>query len=689
MLCYIEMSIKNLNKIKIDLKELKNKINSLAYQYYALDNSEASDNEYDILFKELLVIESKYSSLITQDSPSQRVGSAPLAKFSTVNHKMQMLSLNNVFTASDLKLYMERIEKKINIPYQDIEFSSELKLDGLAINLLYKKGILSVAATRGDGLVGENVTQNIRTIKTIPLKLQGNNYPESIEIRGEVFISKEGFEKINSLGSEKKFANPRNAAAGSLRQLDSKIAAKRPLDAFFYAIGDSSSDTNIKSQKQLLRQLSSWGFKICNFNQSVIGMDGCENFYNKINSIRDKIPYEIDGIVYKVDSIEYQNELGSISRAPRWAIAHKFQAEEKTTIIESVRFQVGRTGVMTPVASLIPVEVGGVIVSNATLHNMDEIRKKDIHVGDTVNIRRAGDVIPEIISVAKKSASRKKINLPKKCPECNSSIIQEKNMAFAKCSGGIVCPAQKKGAIIHYVSKKAMDISGIGDKLISRLVEENIINNISDLYILNKQKLRGFIMSSAVREDSGKKYDITLGDKSIDNILTAIESRKEVKLSNFIFSLGINEVGVVTARSLANKYSSISNLSNAEYNDIILIKDIGPVAALNIYNFFQNQRNIDIINSIIGSGLIFKTEKKDKVNLFNDEIYVVTGKMGVISRKNLENYIIENGGIVSNSISKKTFSLVVGKDPGSKLDKANKLGINIISIEDFLEKFYL
>ena len=683
------MSIKNLNKIKIHLEELKNKINSLSYQYYALDSPEVSDNEYDKFFKDLLAIESEYPSLLTQDSPSQRVGSAPLSRFVTVSHKMQMLSLNNVFTMSDLKLYMERIEKKINTPYQNIKFSSELKLDGLAINLLYKKGILSVAATRGDGLVGENVTENIRTIKTIPLRMQGNNYPDSIEIRGEVFISKEGFEKINARDGEKKFANARNAAAGSLRQLDSKIVAKRPLDAFFYSVGSTSSDTDIKSQQELLKKLSSWGFKTCDFNQSVMGLDGCEEFYNEINSIRDKIPYEIDGIVYKVDSIKYQNELGSISRAPRWAIAHKFPAEEKTTIIESVRFQIGRTGVMTPVASLIPVEVGGVIVSNATLHNMDEIRKKDIHVGDTVNIRRAGDVIPEIISVVKKSISRKKINLPKKCPECNSLITQEKNMAFAKCTGGIVCPAQKKGAIIHYVSKKAMDISGIGDKLISRLVEENIINNISDLYKLNKQKLRGFVINSAVREDSGKQYDITLGDKSIDNILTAIESSKEVKLSNFIFSLGINEVGVVTARSLANTYSSILNLSNAEYNDIILIKDIGPVAALNIYNFFQNQRNVDIISSIIGSGLIFKTDTQEKVNLFNDEIYVITGKVEIISRQNLENYIIENGGIVSNSISKKTFALVVGKDPGSKLDKANKLGIKIINIEDFLKKFYL
>jgi len=683
------MSIKNLNKIKMDLEELKNKINSLAYQYYALDNPKVSDSKYDNLFKELLVMESEYPSLITQDSPSQRVGSAPLSKFVTVNHKMQMLSLNNVFAMSDLKSYMERIEKKINMPYQDIKFSSELKLDGLAINLLYKKGILSVAATRGDGLVGENVTENIRTIKTIPLRLQGNNYPDSIEIRGEVFISKKGFEVINSHDGEKKFANARNAAAGSLRQLNSKIVAQRPLDAFFYAIGSTSSDANIKSQQELLGQLSSWGFKTCNYNQSVIGLDGCENFYNEINAIRDKIPYEIDGIVYKVNSIKYQNILGSISRAPRWAIAHKFPAEEKTTIIESVRFQVGRTGVMTPVARLIPVEVGGVIVSNATLHNMDEIQKKDIHVGDTVNIRRAGDVIPEIISVVKKSISRKKINLPKKCPECNSFITQEKNMAFAKCSGGIVCPAQRKGAIIHYVSKKAMDISGIGDKLISRLVEENIINNISDLYKLNKQKLRGFVINSAVRENSGKKYDITLGEKSIDNILTAIESRKEVKLSNFIFSLGINEVGIVTARSLANKYSSILNLSNAKYNDIILIKDIGPVAALNIYNFFQNQRNIDIIGSIIDSGLIFEADKKDKVNLFNDEIYVITGKLETISRQNLENFIVENGGIVSNSISKKTFSLIVGKDPGSKLDKASKLGIKIINFEDFFKKFYL
>jgi len=683
------MSIKNLNKIQIDLKELKNKINSLNYLYYTLDNPEVSDIEYDNFFKELLAIEAEHPSLISQDSPSQRVGSAPLKKFNTVNHKIQMLSLNNVFDISDLKLYMERIEKKINIPYCDIKFSSELKLDGLAINLLYKKGILVIAATRGDGLTGENVTENIRTIKTIPLRLQGSNYPESIEIRGEVFISKEGFEEINSRDGEKKFANARNAAAGSLRQLDSKITAKRPLDAFFYSIGSNSDGINIKSQLEILRKLSSWGFKTCGFNKSVIGLNGCEKFYNEIKSIREKIPYEIDGIVYKVDSIKHQNELGSVSRAPRWAIAHKFPAEEKTTIIESVRFQVGRTGVMTPVASLIPVEVGGVIVSNATLHNMDEIRKKDIHLGDTVNIRRAGDVIPEIINVVKKSIPRKKINLPEKCPECNSLVIQEKNMAFAKCSGGVICPAQKKGAIIHFVSKKAMDISGIGDKLISRLVEENIINNISDLYKLNKEKLKGFIINSATREDSGKKYDITLGEKSIDNILSAIESRKEVKLSNFIFSLGINEVGVVTARSLAKKYNSILDLSDAKYNDIILIKDIGPVAGLNIYNFFQNQGNLDIINSIVDSGLSFTADGKNKINLFNNEIYVITGKLKTISRKNLENYIIENGGIMSNSISKKTTSLIVGDDPGSKLDKANKLGVKIINSADFLKKFYL
>ena len=683
------MSNKDKNKVKKDIGKLRDKINSLGYKYYVLDDPMVSDHEYDILFKKLINFEELFPDLITEDSPTQRVGAPPLSKFETSSHKEQMFSLNNVFYSEDLYHYMERLEKKLQVSYKKIKFSAEPKLDGLAINLLYENGFLELASTRGDGTTGENVTNNIKTIKSIPLKLLGNDYPDSIEIRGEIFISKKGFESINSSNNDKRFANPRNAAAGSLRQLDSKIAGSRPLDAFFYSIGYSSSELNIKSQTDLLKKLSNWGFKICNLNKLVVGQNGCENFYKKIYIKRDDIPYEIDGIVYKVDNIDYQKNLGFISRAPRWAIAHKFPAEEKVTTVDNVRFQVGRTGVLTPVANLKPVKVGGVIISNATLHNMDEITKKDIHIGDTVKIRRAGDVIPEVVNVVKKDSSRKKIKLPKKCPECNSLVEKEKEMAFAKCTGGIICPAQKKGAIIHYVSKKAMDIQGLGDKLISRLVDENIISNISDLYKLNEKVLKDFVVNKAVREDSGKEYEITLGEKSINNIIESINEKMEVKLSNFIFSLGISEVGEVTARSLANKYRSIDNLSKADYNDIILLKDIGPVAAQNIYNFFKEKDNLNIINSILKCGIKFINIKNNKSVLFNNETYVITGKLKNMSRQKLEEHIIDNGGNVSSSVTKKTSALIVGEDPGLKLDKANKLGVKIISYEEFFKKLKL
>tara|TARA_Y100000287_G_scaffold104833_1_gene83974 strand:- start:5411 stop:7213 length:1803 start_codon:yes stop_codon:yes gene_type:complete len=597
-----------------------------------------------------------------------------------------MLSLNNVFKSDDLKLYMERIEKKILVNSKNIEFSAEPKLDGLAINLLYENGILTVAATRGDGITGENVSNNIKTIRSIPLKLLGKDIPKSIEIRGEVFISKKGFELINSKIPDKKFANPRNAAAGSLRQLDSYIAASRPLDAFFYAIGYVSENLKIKNQTEVLDKLSKWGFKVCDLNKLVVGQEGCEDFYKTILKKRDKIPYEIDGIVYKVNNLTSQKKLGFVSRAPRWAIAHKFPAEEKVTSIQNVRFQVGRTGVLTPVASLKPIEVGGVTVSNATLHNMDEIRKKDIHIGDIVSIRRAGDVIPEIVRVTKKSNSRKKIILPNNCPECDSKIQKEKDMAFARCVGKQICPAQKKGAIIHYVSKKAMDIQGIGDKLIGRLVEENLVNNISDLYKLNEKNLKNFILNKAVREDSGKEYDITLGDKSIKNILQSIKSRMNVNLSNFIFSLGISEVGEVTARSLAERYITIDKLIQANYEDIIQLRDIGPIAARNISSYFKDKRNIKIINNIIRSGLQFNEIKKNTSNTLFDETFVITGKLKNMSRAKLKDYILNNGGYVSNSVTKKTDALIVGENPGSKLQKAKDLGIMVINEEKFYEK---
>ncbi len=679
------MNSKELKKINNEILKLRDEINVLNYHYYVLDNPIKSDHEYDILFAKLINFEQLYPELVTKDSPSQRVGAAPLNKFESISHRQQMFSLNNVFHLKELSLFMERLEKKLLISSDKISFSAEPKLDGLAINLLYKNGILETGSTRGDGQIGENVTKNIKTIKSIPLKLIGIKTPEIVEVRGEIFISKKGFDEINKNEAEKKFANARNAAAGSLRQLDSNIAAKRPLDAFFYAIGDSSEDIKINTQSELLKLLTSWGFKVSDLNSTVKGQSGCESYYEKIYSIRDSIPYEIDGIVYKVDNIKDQRKLGYVSRAPRWAIAHKFPAEEKITTVYDVRFQVGRTGVLTPVASLKPVEVGGVVVSNATLHNMDEIKKKDIHIGDTVSIRRAGDVIPEVIKVINKDKLRKKILLPKTCPECNSKVEKVKGIVFAKCTGGLKCPAQKKGAIIHYVSKKAMDIQGIGDKLISRLVDEKVIDNISDLYFLNKEKLKDFVINSAVREDSGKRYEITLGDKSVENILRSINEKMEVKLSNFIYALGINEVGEVTARNLANKYKTIKKLENAEYDDILSLKDIGPVVAKNIYDFFRNKSNLLIIDNIIKSGLILKNEEKNKSRLLKDETYVITGKLKNISRQKLIDYISDNGGNVSNTVSKKTFALITGSEPGSKLEKAKKLGIKIITDEEFLK----
>ena len=680
------MSIKDTINIKKDLEILKKNINYHNHKYYVLDSPEISDHDYDVLFQKLITMEETFPDLVTEDSPSQRVGAPPLLKFESVSHKTQMLSLNNVFKSDDLKLYMERIEKKILVNSKNIEFSAEPKLDGLAINLLYENGILTVAATRGDGITGENVSNNIKTIRSIPLKLLGKDIPKSVEIRGEVFISKKGFELINSKISDKKFANPRNAAAGSLRQLDSNIAASRPLDAFFYAIGYVSEDLKIKNQIEVLKKLSKWGFKVCDLNKVVVGQKGCEDFYKSILKKRDKIPYEIDGIVYKVNNLISQKKLGFVSRAPRWAIAHKFPAEEKVTLIQNVRFQVGRTGVLTPVASLEPIEVGGVTISNATLHNMDEVRKKDIHIGDIVSIRRAGDVIPEIVRVTKKSNSRKKIILPNNCPECNSKVEKEKDMAFARCVGKQICPAQKKGAIIHYVSKKAMDIQGIGDKLIGRLVDENLVNNISDLYKLNEKNLKNFILNKAVREDSGKEYDITLGDKSIKNILQSIKSRMNVNFSNFIFSLGIPEVGEVTARSLAERYITIDKLIQANYEDIIQLRDIGPIAARNISSYFKNKKNLKVINNIISSGLQFNKNKKNISNTLLNETYVITGKLKNMSREKLKDYILNNGGYVSNSVTKKTDALIVGENPGSKLQKAKDLGIMVINEEKFYEK---
>tara|TARA_B100000287_G_scaffold434719_1_gene500077 strand:- start:6728 stop:8791 length:2064 start_codon:yes stop_codon:yes gene_type:complete len=680
----------DIDKLKKKYTKMKDDINKYSYHYYVLDDPIISDNEFDILFNNLISFEDKNSSLITSDSPSMRVGAPPLDMFQPISHKEQMLSLNNIFSNTDLIEYFKRQTKIFKFNFDNIKYSAELKLDGLAVNLQYKNGILHKAATRGDGIIGEDITNNVRTIRSIPLKLLTNEFPEELEVRGEVFITKKSFLKLNNdcknLGV-KQFANPRNAAAGSIRQLDSKITSKRPLEAFFYSIGSSSENLDMKKQGVILEQLKLWGFKTSSYNKVVKGIEGCSNYYNYILKNRKDVPYEIDGVVYKVNDISIQKELGNISRAPRWAVAHKFPAEEKSTLIKDVIFQVGRTGILTPVANLEPVEVGGAIIKNATLHNMSEIKRKGIDIGDKVLIRRAGDVIPEVIKVIEKGETKKRKSLlmPKKCPDCGSPVIKEDKYTYYMCTGSLTCPAQKKAAIVHFVSRKAMDIQGIGIKLIDRLVDEGILNNIADLYDLNVRRLENFKLGNAKRNDSGKEYEISLGEKSIKNILNAINKRKKVNFSNFLYALGIKEVGETTARSLSRIYKDIDALQSCTYENLLEIKDIGPIAAKNIFDFFNHKENLKIINKLFKSGIKIDNSTVKISNSLENKTYVITGKFADYSREHIKNVIITNGGKVVSSISKSTDFLVLGEDPGSKYNAAEEYNIKMISLEDLFK----
>ena len=680
----------DIGKLKKKYTKIKDDINKYSYHYYVLDDPIISDSEFDILFNNLISFEDKNPNLITPDSPSIRVGAPPLDMFQPISHKEQMLSLNNIFSNIDLIEYFKRQTKIFEFDFKNIEYSAELKLDGLAVNLQYKNGILHKAATRGDGIIGEDITSNVRTIRSIPLKLLTNKFPDELEVRGEVFISKDSFLKLNNdcknLGV-KQFANPRNAAAGSIRQLDSNVTSKRPLEAFFYSIGSSSENLDIKKQGIVIEQLKLWGFKTSSYNKIVKGIEGCASYYDYILNNRKDIPYEIDGVVYKVNDTNIQKELGNISRAPRWSVAHKFPAEEKSTFIKDVTFQVGRTGILTPVANLEPVEVGGAIIKNATLHNMSEIKRKDIGIGDKVLIRRAGDVIPEVIKVIEKGKTKKRktLQMPKKCPDCGSPVIKEDKYTYYMCTGSLTCPAQKKAAIVHFVSRKAMDIQGIGIKLIDRLVDEKILNNISDLYDLNVRKLENFKLGNAKRNDSGKEYEINLGEKSIKNILNAINKSKKVNFSNFLYALGIKEVGETTARSLSKKYKDIYALQSCTYENLLEIKDIGPIAAKNIFDFFNHKENLKIINKLFKSGVIVDKSTIKISNSLGNKVYVITGKFADHSREYIKNAIITNGGKVVSSVSKSTDFLVLGEDPGSKYNVAKEYNIKIISLEDLLK----
>lgn len=658
------------------IETLCKKINFHNYRYYVLDDPEISDAEYDYLFRELQNLEAQYPEYITEDSPTQRVGAAPLESFQSITHTIPMLSLENAFDSEELHAFYERIQKLLKTT-EDIEFVCEPKLDGVAISLVYEEGKLKTAATRGDGETGEDVTQNVRTIKSVPLKLIGTDYPLSCEIRGEIFMPIAGFEKLNKVVSarnEKTFANPRNAASGSLRQLDAHITAERPLFFDAYALVMTKEHHAFQKHSEILQQLKQWGFPTAKEIKVVTGIPACEQYYRAMLKMRDKLPFEIDGVVYKVNQLNLQEKLGFVSRAPRWAVAHKFPAEEKATQIEKVEFQVGRTGAITPVARLKPVFISGVTVSNATLHNFDEIDRKDIRVGDMVMIRRAGDVIPEVVRVVfeKRPAKTHKIKMPIHCPVCQSAVIKEAGEAVLRCMGGLVCSAQLRESIKHFASRRAMNIEGLGDKLVDLFVDHHLIHHVADLYFLKRDALIALPR---------------FGEKSADNLLQAIENSKTTTLPRFLYALGIREVGETTAALLAEEFQTLDRIQQVDMERLQAVEDIGPVVSAHVVAFFHEKHNQQLIEKLLRAGIhwpaISKSEKTT-LPLFGKS-FVITGTLSSMSREIAKEKLQTLGAKVSDNVSSKTDYLVVGESPGSKYDKAKKLRVVCLNEDDFLK----
>jgi DNA ligase (NAD+) len=645
------------------------------HAYYVLDNPTIPDAEYDKLFRELVDLEQAHPELATPDSPTQRVGGAPLPQFEPVRHSVPMLSLGNGFSEEDIAAFDRRVREGLYAEH-DIEYSTELKFDGLAINLRYEDGVLVQAATRGDGATGENVTPNIRTIKAIPLRLRTAHPPKVIDIRGEVMMFKSDFARLNARQREagqKEFANPRNAAAGSLRQLDSRITAQRCLRFFAYGIGLLDGAEMPASHSALLDWYIELGVPVCAERAVVKGAQGLLGFFHSIALKRPDLPYEIDGVVYKVNKLEEQQRLGFVSRAPRFAIAHKFPAEEATTVVQDIGVQIGRTGAVTPVARLAPVSVGGVTVTNATLHNEDEVRRKDVRIGDTVIVRRAGDVIPEVVAVVpeRRPADAREFKMPPQCPVCGSPIVRPEDEAVARCSGGwIKCPAQRKGGLLHFVARRAMDIEGLGEQLVDQLVDKHVITTAADLYKLGLRALA--------------ELD-RMADKSAQNVLNALEKSKSTTLMRFIYALGIRHVGEATAKELAAHFGKLDALIDATEEQLLEVADIGPVVARSIRQFFSEPINRELIEQLRAAGVHWpehepapKAEKP-----MNGKTFVLTGTLPTLTRDEATELIEAAGGKVSGSVSKKTSYVVAGEEAGSKLAKAEELGITILD-EDAL-----
>ena len=654
--------------------ELRQEIEKHNINYYVYDNPSISDSEYDSLMNELQKLEQQNPALITPESPTQRVGGEPLKEFKSITHRIPLLSLANAMDDEDLKHFNSQIQKGLNTN-ASIDYLCEPKIDGLAVELVYENGLFSYGSTRGNGEVGEDITNNLKTIKGIPLKLNnGYKIPSLLEVRGEVYIDHEDFKKINKDRQAQElqpFANPRNLAAGSLRQLNPNITSERPLKIFCYAPGVIEG-LSFNSQKEFLNTLPKWGLPVNPLIECNEGIESIINYYNKIEFMRNTLSYDIDGVVFKVNSYSYQNQLGVRSKSPRWAIAGKFKAEEAITIIKDIIPSVGRTGSITPVAILSPVNVGGVVVSKATLHNQDELDKKDIRIGDSVVIKRAGDVIPKVVNVLvqKRSPNSKKYTLPYLCPICNSKTAKSIDEAVLRCQN-YNCDAQIKGRIKHFISKEGLDIDGFGEKLVDQLVDNNILNNISDIFYLDKDTL-----SSLDR----------MGDKSADNIINAISSSKEMLLSQFINGLGIRNVGYHASKILDQAFdSNIEKLILADYETLISIHEVGEIMAQSIIDFFNNSDNKKIIYRCINSGVIFKNQKKNKQSKLSGKIFVITGSLISMKRSAVKEKIQENNARLSGSISNKTDFLILGDKPGSKFEKAKTMNVEIINEEEFLK----
>ena len=707
-----------MSKLKKRYASIQERIRSHDYEYYILDDPLISDHEYDELFKELKEIESEHPEWITSESPSQRVGIKPESDFATFKHFQQMLSLANAFNEADLKGFHDRILKNLSTNEQ-IDYFCEPKMDGAAVSLIYEKGILTRGVTRGDGTLGEDITSNIRTIRSIPLTLKEskNSFPDLLEVRGEVFIKKSDFDDLNlkaKENDEKVFANPRNAAAGSLRQLDPVITSSRPLAFFAHGIG-SCQGIEFSDLQEIFSVFSSWGLPVNNFNELVGSIDECHEYFKRIESARENIPFEIDGVVFKVNELSLQKQLGEIARSPRWAIAHKFPAEEVYTEIEKIDFQIGRTGILTPVAKLKTVNVGGVNVSNCTLHNLDELKRLDPRVGDGAIIKRAGDVIPKMVQVIPKKKNRASpIQAPKKCPSCQSATVfnyqsewtvmnisqskpikkfssnyeakkfiednqsldldiaeERLETPFIKCSGGNSCPEIFQGKFTHFVSRKAMDIDGLGQEILYTLINKKFIEDFADIYSLKDHR------------EELKKLE-RFGEKSVDNLIKSIDHSASVALYKLIFSLGIEEVGETTARNLANVFGSMEALQRSTFEDLISISDIGPRVAAKIIDYFCNIENVASVEKLLPCLSIINPnmETLDQDMKFIGLQIAITGKISLMSRDELKSLLLSKGAKVTSSISKKTNYLIAGENAGSKLEKAKNLGVKIIDAED-------